>query len=198
MNPLLKRILLTLCALVALISLILLPLSHHRRLYVGWQRLEQGTYPDNHAVELFVTAGSLAFDFIARDTFWLSSYQLTPPDWWDRRGFYAGADAARPVSSFFPPDAFTRLGLHLHHERHPVGAPRVTLRETTIALPLWLIALLSATPPTLALVHHRRRARRARATLCPNCGYDLRATPDRCPECGLAPAAPPLPARGNV
>jgi hypothetical protein len=69
--------------------------------------------------------------------------------------------------------------------------------------PAWLvIAFLAVTPLVWLLARDRRSARaqhRTDAGRCPACGYDLRATPDRCPECGTAAggagaAAEPAPA----
>ena len=67
------------------------------------------------------------------------------------------------------------------------------MRCWSVTVPYGLIAITAA---AFALTHlsldarrGRRRARRIRARLCPSCGYDLRATPDRCPECGAAAGA---------
>jgi hypothetical protein len=55
-------------------------------------------------------------------------------------------------------------------------------------VPTWSLVLAFAVLPTIVAFRQiravRRRRRRSRLGLCPACGYDLRATPDRCPECG--------------
>lgn len=59
------------------------------------------------------------------------------------------------------------------------------------AVPMWFLTATFAIAPAIGVYSYGRRKRRVARSLCPACGYDLRATPDRCPECGAAP--PPRP-----
>jgi hypothetical protein len=56
-------------------------------------------------------------------------------------------------------------------------------------VPLWMPLLPACVYPALSLAIWMSRAARRRradpeARPCPECGYDLRASPGRCPECG--------------
>ena len=60
--------------------------------------------------------------------------------------------------------------------------------EAALQFPLPLLLLLASLLPILAL-RRIARDRRRPESICRLCGYDCRATPERCPECGAGFAA---------
>ena len=61
-------------------------------------------------------------------------------------------------------------------------------RQHLLFVPIAAIVAMSGIVAAGSWRRQRRGRHRDRAGLCPTCGYDLRATPERCPECGRCPA----------
>jgi hypothetical protein len=55
--------------------------------------------------------------------------------------------------------------------------------------PLWMLTISAGLFAAALVVSRLRRRPDRRAGQCPRCGYDLRATPERCPECGTVASA---------
>lgn len=65
--------------------------------------------------------------------------------------------------------------------------PRESPAIWTLRVPIWSIALLfGVVLPGTELALRLRRRRRRKMGLCIKCGYDLRGSKERCPECGTA------------
>jgi len=66
---------------------------------------------------------------------------------------------------------------------------------TEVGVPYWFGVLTTAIAPVFGVLLRLRQRHDRKAGLCRTCGYDLRATPERCPECGKASTAglpPPI------
>ena len=77
-----------------------------------------------------------------------------------------------------------------------IGGEVTALGRTGIAIPLQFVVPVTAALPALLWMRWRILRRRMSLGLCLSCGYDLRGTPGRCPECGRAilaamPVTPP-------
>jgi hypothetical protein len=65
---------------------------------------------------------------------------------------------------------------------------RYTMSQGAMAAPYWLLILPTVLLPAWWVWRGMKARRRLRRQLCASCGYDLRASTGRCPECGTSAA----------
>jgi hypothetical protein len=90
----------------------------------------------------------------------------------------------RVTSTLYP------TGFHFHVSNGRSKDLNFSLPEFCIVLPHWCLALIFTIVPAYFFQQVRRRRRREQSGLCRACGYDLRATPNLCPECGIHASRP--------
>jgi hypothetical protein len=98
------------------------------------------------------------------------------------------------------PQWVARMGMDWHEDVQE--SPREngeywSNRHIATTLPFWMLTLPVGVLGWLIGRRGRLKRRRLRRGLCIACGYDVRMSPDRCPECGLTTSpAPPSPGTG--
>jgi len=114
---------------------------------------------------------------------------------WYPRGFKLSSDSVRtlemsrdsniPVTYRFMPTSPSVLGFQWKwRQSNYLG---IQYWQEVLAIPYWCPICIFAILPLSMFLRALKRRRRITTGTCKNCGYDLRATPERCPECGTIP-----------
>jgi hypothetical protein len=126
--------------------------------------------------------GRLTFTVIATRNFWSDD---PPAEGWHRRHEATGSERWQNQTEGVPNTRwFGRSG------RLTTYGDGMVQSAASFTHPLWLVSSACAIVPAVLIGRRRLRAGRASTGRWIECGYDLRATPDRCPECGTPTATP--------
>lgn len=118
------------------------------------------------------------------------AFRLGDRDWWlDKRMLVVNRYELVPVSSAArlpasrPAEQKVFPGIRLGHDRMDQTGSYMDHRFIRFDYPA-IVLMTSILPMLFVLTKLRRMCPRADAGKCSRCGYDLRASKDRCPECG--------------
>ena len=99
-------------------------------------------------------------------------------------------DTARPTNTFRPsspdPPRWWNSDFQVQRPRTIPPGKGETQRVAFISCPHWAVAGPLTVLPLVWAARRQVRRRRDLTGRCRRCGYDLRASPARCPECGAA------------
>ncbi len=190
--------------LSGLVLLFLAGASHFRSIQYMWHDFARGPSPGSlGARNYYVTGASNGWFFFQ----WNADELTVPPSvaatkplgaGWvgtmgPSRGWYTDVPIA--VFSSYPNDhRWLVFDYRYHHDNGlPQGPFNMIHHNYLFRLRISLWAVVMGVIVIAAILGYRRRrwlsAYRQREKLCLNCGFDLRASPGRCPECGLEPSA---------